>query len=1047
MGESQTATILVSDLVGSTELRVRLGEEEADRLRRVHDALLATAVEGNNGRVVKGLGDGVLAMFESAADAVSAGVAIQQAAFGHARTDPDRALDIRIGISAGDISVEDGDCFGTPVVEASRLCAVANGGQILVADLVRLLARGRGGHVFVASGDRELKGLPEPVAVAVVDWQPPDVPEAVVPFPPQLVAPAQLPFAGRHRELEALTQAWKQASVGERRLVFLAGEPGIGKTRLASELARAAHESGAAVLYGRCDEGMGVPFQPFVEALELVVSAGVDRDALGRLPGELARLAPELSSLIPGIDEPLRSDPETERYRLFDAVASWLSTLATDHGLVLVLDDVQWAEKATLLLVRHLTRSADLGRVLVIATYRDTDVSRGDPLVDVLADLRREPCVERIPLTGLDVEGVTDLLSAAAGGAVDDRAQDLAQALWNETEGNPFFVGEIVRNLVESGAVVQRDGVWTSDLDVAELAIPEGVREVVGRRLSRLSEPANALLATAAVIGSVFDLDLVATVSGIEEDDALDALDEACAAALLRESAAGRYEFTHALVKSTLYEELSATRRGRRHRQIADAMEARGTDDVAALAYHYARSGPADMRAVEYAVAAGDRALDALAPEEAVAFFTQAVELLEAAGDDGIRGRELKLRLGIAQRDAGDPAHRETLLEAARDAMAAGDTTVLASAAIANQRGTYSVPGGIDPERLEVIEAALEAVGSADSIERVELLSVASIELFWMPHDPRRLGYVDEAVAMANRLGDDAAIAGTAAARLLAASPVHDAPALLEAEPAVLDALERLGDPRRTATVRAFLAVTRLTVGDAEAFRGHVAAVASAASRVSQPAIRILALHTQNLAAGVDGRLDDIERTALEAFELAQESGASDALLNYVVELVGLRLDQGRAAEIADVVTAQGGDHPGIKAFQPAVACVLAHAGRNDEARVILDQLAANDFTFARDLVWQAAMAFAADACIQLGAVDLAPAIYEQLEPYRDTVVVTGLLFTRFPVAHHLGGLARLLGWHDRAEEHLRHALAIEERIGAPLWAATTRRELASAAR
>ena len=224
MAESQTATILITDLVGSTELPVRLGEERADLLRRTHDDLLRSSIEAAGGTVVKGLGDGVLAMFPGASDAVGAAVAIRQAAYAHNREAPNEPLDIRVGLSAGDVSIEEADCFGTPVVEASRLCAVALGGQILAAELVRMLARGRGSHVFTAAGERELKGLPEPIAVVTVEWEPPEPGGAGVPFPARLAPHAAFPFSGRGARFDSLLQAWKETATGERRVILLSGE-------------------------------------------------------------------------------------------------------------------------------------------------------------------------------------------------------------------------------------------------------------------------------------------------------------------------------------------------------------------------------------------------------------------------------------------------------------------------------------------------------------------------------------------------------------------------------------------------------------------------------------------------------------------------------------------------------------------------------------------------------------------------------------------------------------------------------------------------------
>ena len=413
---AQTATILVTDLVGSTELRVRLGEDKADALRRVHDDLLTAAVTGQYGTVVKGLGDGVLAMFSSSADAVAAAVAVQQAAHAHGRRHPDQALAIRVGISVGDVSVEDGDCFGTPVIEAARLCAAADGGQVLAADLVEALARGRGGHEYRPVGELELKGLPDPVRTVEVAWVPATAgPGAGVapPFPPLLHDERSVAFVGRPDAVEQLTALWKEAATGQRRCALLAGEPGIGKTRLASEIARRAHDEGATVLLGRCEEELGLPFQPFVEALAYqVATSEPSADDLGRFPADLTRLYPELVDLVPGLGDPVAGDPEVERHRMFEATTSWLVAAAEPGGLVLVLDDLHWAGKPTLLLLRHLLRSPDAARVLVIGTYRDTDLDRTHPLGELLADLRREPGVERLALSGLTGEEVEAFLAA-----------------------------------------------------------------------------------------------------------------------------------------------------------------------------------------------------------------------------------------------------------------------------------------------------------------------------------------------------------------------------------------------------------------------------------------------------------------------------------------------------------------------------------------------------------------------------------------------------------------------------------------------------------
>ena len=320
-----TAIVLFTDLVGSTELRSRLGEAAAEVLRRQHDVLVDRRGRRKRGTVVKNLGDGIMATFAGASDAVEAAVAFQQAIVRHNRAG-DTAMEARIGISAGDVVVENDDCFGTPVIEAARLCAAARGGQILASEIVRWMAHA-GEETFTPVGSLELKGLSRPLPTVQVNWQP--AAQSPVPLPTFLTDIGKI-FVGRDGQLDRLGQLWKEAAAGERRVAFLAGEPGVGKTRLAAELAPRVHDEGATVLAGRCDEDLGVPYQPFVEALRHFAdhAPGLE-ERLGRYGGELARLVPELAERVPRLAEPMRSDPEMERYRLFDAVAAWLTATSS----------------------------------------------------------------------------------------------------------------------------------------------------------------------------------------------------------------------------------------------------------------------------------------------------------------------------------------------------------------------------------------------------------------------------------------------------------------------------------------------------------------------------------------------------------------------------------------------------------------------------------------------------------------------------------------------------------------------------------------------
>ena len=1008
----RTVTVMVTDLVGSTDLRVGLGEDAADDLQLTHDVLLRAAVEGHGGAVIKGLGDGVLAVFSSASDAVAAATAAQQAAYAHTRRQPELPLDLRVGLSAGDVIFRDDDCFGTPVVEASRLCAVALGGQILAADLVRVLGRGRGGTAFTAAGIRELKGLPDPVAVATVGWEPPDVSPAGSAFPPRLARQAPLPFSGRTPELDRLTELWKRAANGEKWLVTISGEAGIGKTRLVAELARWVYDGGGTVLFGHSDEEVGIPFQAFVEALEQHAPSVRSAADLGRYPGDLARLAPDLALQVPDLQPALEGDPETERYRLLEAVASWLAATSRSTPVLFILDDLHWADRPTLLLLRHLMRSTELARVLFVGTYRHTDVDRTDPLGEVLSDLRREYTVDRVQLTGLDVSGISELLTKAAGQMVDPRVDELAQALWSETEGHPFFLQEIILHLLETGRVVQRDGVWTTDLEIGDLGIPEGIRDVVGRRLSRLSDSANQLLSIGSVIGPTLDVDLLVEVSSLPGTQVLDALEEAMGAALLRELDADTFEFTHALVRSTLYEELSATRRVRIHRQIAEALEAR-QGDPGVLAYHFRLGSSPDRRVVDYAAAAGREALDGLAFDLAVTLFSQAVEAAEDLDLALVYRGRLLIELGTAQRYASMPEHRSTLLRAARLGLEAGDVELVADAALANSRGLWSVTGGLDEERVEVLEAALAGLGQEESTRRAALMATLANELFWRDPDLRRLKLADGAVDLARRLGDDRCLLRVQTTRQVAAWTPDRVSSLYAELPDIMDRASRVDDAQDHVYALAWSIVHSMEMRDLARASSAQARMAEVAEETNNLYFRWLAAVYGTMLRSLSGSGDDVEVAASTALQYGQEANQPDAFVWYAPQLMVARTLQGRVEEILDVLRVEA-SNPGLPIWLPVLAGALLEAGHVDEAKDVFEVLPAGD-PLPWDGMWLLGHGYLAEVISALGSVEQATAEFRTLSPYAGMVPCIGTT-VRHSLTLDLATLAARAGEGDTAE-------------------------------
>ena len=653
--------VLFTDLAGSTAQRARLGDVAGDALRREHDAIVARALRLHGGELVKGTGDGSMCSFESTVDALAAAVAIQQGVERRNRgaVEP---LALRVGVSAGELVFEDGDLHGLAANESARICALAEPGEVLVGDLVRVLAASRAGREWVERGAFVLKGLPEPVQVWEVCWSPAPEPEQL-PLPSLLVSEEAMAFSGRDDEFAVMLGAWKQAAAGARRAVVVSGEPGIGKTRLAAEVAAVAHGQGAVVLYGRCDDELEVPFQPFSEALSWYLDHTVEVE-LGRWPGDLSRLSERVAEVVRNVPDPLDADAETAQYRLCDAVASWLLALAADRPVVVVLDDLQWATKPTLLMLRHLLRATEKARPLVAVTYRDTDLDGLHPLGEMLVDFRKLGGVERVVLSGLDESGVVELLERVGRQDADDELVRFANALVVHTEGNPFFIGEVLRHLSETGGLVRREGRWRSDRAIEDVGIPDGVKEVLGQRLRRgLGETATSVLQVAAVIGRDFELGTVVSASGEHEGAVLDTLDRTLVLRLVEEAAPDRYRFSHALVRAALVDEVSTSRRVRVHRRVAEYLEQVHPSETGAIAHHWleAQVSGDPAHTIDAVFRAAEQATERGGFDEAATLLARADTRVGDVKIDAALGRELRLRLGESEKSAGRSTYRDTL--------------------------------------------------------------------------------------------------------------------------------------------------------------------------------------------------------------------------------------------------------------------------------------------------------------------------------------------------------------------------------------------------
>ncbi len=1040
---TESASILFTDLVGATDLSQSLAPEDADRIRRAHFGTLRRAVASAEGQEIKNLGDGIMVAFRAASTAIACAVAMQQAVDLQNRCGG-HSLRIRVGISLGEVTREGDDYFGAPVVEASRLCARAEGGQILATRLLQMSAGRRSVHGFTPLGELQLEGLPEPVAVVDIEWAPlADDPsgsrEDGIALPRRLADRPDTGVIGRPEQLSALAEAYKRvANHKGREVVLISGEAGQGKTTLAAEAARRAQRDGAIVLLGRCDEELGAPYSPFAEALSHYISNAPDEVLAAHVAehgAELARLTRALGSRIREIPKLKEVDAETGRYLLYAEVLGILASASENQPVLLLLDDLQWADMASLQLLRHLVKASDALRLLVVGTYRDTEVSSNHIFFETLATLRRERGVSRLALRGFDDQEVVAFLEARAGHELAIDGVVLAHAVHEETDGNPFFVSEMLRHLSEADTAASGGGNRVAKAP-APTMLPISLNEVVAARVARLGQDSMRVLGIAAVIGRDFELTHLSRVTGRDEDELIDLLDAAGAASVVREvpDRPGHYAFCHALVQHVLYQDLGSTRRARAHRRVAEVLEELcGIDPgprVGELAHHWFHAMQVSdaERAVHYSHLAGLAALEALAPVDAVRFLLQALELLDQLrASDPTLEMDLLIDLGVAQRQAGMADFRETLLKAARRARALGDRDRLVRAALANSRGMYTALGVIDEDKVAVLESALLAAPEGDSRERALLLATLCSELSYGPLDPRRLALADQTLEMAERLADPATLVDVVSLGLPLSIPSMLEQRRLATGRTVAMARD-LDDPGRLFWAVCFDRLNSLQAGDFERGRQQLDVMTKLSDELGQPVMLWVSAYHQASDALLLGNSAHAEELATRALELGTSSAQPDAFGFYGAQLMVTRYQQGRLAELASLISDVAQQNPGVAAYQAAVALGHTEAGNDAEALALLEKASADGFVgILRDVTQLDAVAIYVRVTTELGARGPAEPLLAFLAPYRDQLVFQGVS-VHDPVSYYLGGLSAVLGRDEAAESYFAEALEMSMR-------------------
>ena len=881
-----------------------------------------------------------------------------------------------------------------------------------------------------------------------------------------LAGPLQAPFVGREEELATLLASLDAACQGQGLVVLLAGEPGISKTRLAEELTAGAGARGVQALWGRCYEGEGAPpFWPWVQLLRACLrgrAVAAVRADLGPGAADIAQLVPEVRALLPDLPVPPELTSDQARFRLFDSITLFLAQVTATGPLVLVLDDLQWVDIPSLQLLTFLAREVHTLPLLLVGTYRDLEVDRTHPLAPVLADLQRTRGYTHIALGGLTPDAVNALLACLAPELPADGQTRLGHALHARARGNPFFIREAVRHLAAAGRLSAAAPARSADAAAlaTDLSLPEGMREVIRRRLARLSAAGGRTLTLAAILGREFGVSELARAAELTGDALLEALEEAETAQVIAEvaGAPGRYAFAHDLIRETLYADLPATRRARLHRQVGMALEGLWGDDpehLAALAWHFAQAAPAGDadKAVTYAERAAARAMRLYGYEEAAAHYASAVRLLalQPAADEGRRA-ELLLALGLAQRKAGELQQAlDTFRQVVDIARRCNTPTHFARAALGFEDAFLAsgMPrqAVADPSAL-FLEEALRAVGAEDGALRARLLAALARTVYFAGTGERAATLSAEGVAVARRAGDPAALAHALDARRIAIWGPDRLEEGLAVATELLQAAADARDQELALEGHRWRFAALLELGALAAADREIAAYTRRAEEVRQPHYLANASAWRAMRALLEGRFEEGEQIARQALALGQRAQSASAFAFFGLHRFAARSEQGGLAELESLFEDLAGPLAAIPAVRCFLAAVYAELGRAAEARRHLEELAGAGGSFAdlpRDWHWLGATSQLAAACAALGDTGRAAPLYELLRPYAGRVAVAGGGALCFGVvARYLGLLATTLRrWQDAARQ-FEDALALSERLGARPWLARTRHDYAA---
>jgi DNA-binding SARP family transcriptional activator len=853
--------------------------------------------------------------------------------------------------------------------------------------------------------------------------------------------PSAASFVGRDRELDEFVTVLGEAVAGRASVLLIAGEAGIGKSRLADEMTTLAESRGAKVLWGRCWEAGGAPaYWPWVQALRAYVQdTDVERvrRELGAGAGDVAQMVPFLHELIPDLPATPSLDPEGARFRLFDSTMSFLRLAAEAQPLILVLDDMHAADTPSLLLLRFLVQGLRDARIVLLVAYRDTEAEARTALSAGVADLRRGRTTRLVQLGGFAVHEVAHLVEQTTG---TEPSAGLVAAIHRETEGNPLFVGELVRLLATEQRLedVASRG-WTA-------ALPSGVREVIGHRLKHLSRECKELLSVASVLGREFRFDVLEQLSDRPREQVFDLVDEAVAARVVGDLPTGRggMRFSHALIRDSLYEDLGTGRRVQLHRRAADAlMTLYGPDPepyLAEVAHHLLEAAPGGdaERAIDYARRAGDHAVDLLAYEEAARLYEMALEAVElSAPPDEPTRCDLLLASGDARARGGDLSRaKESFDRAAQIARNLRLPVQLGRAALGYGGRFVWFRAGNDHRLIPLLEEALALSG--DSPLRARLLARLAGALRDDPAPERREALSGEAVELARQHRDVATLAYALEGTYAALSLPRDTDRWLAMAHELIDLAGEIGDKEQAFSghLHAFGGFT--ISGELRSADTEFTTLIGLAAELRQPAQLWALAMTQTMRAAFAGRFEEAD----QHFRRAQRGvgvsgtlgGVDETTFSYVAHLLNwsLHRERGGLAEIHEPIRDFAAEYPTFFMFQCLLANLYSQLGDKSQAHAQLSRVAADGFaSLGVGTEWFAAASLLAEPCAFLGEARYAARLYDALLPYADYNVMSQPEFCLGSASRYLGILAATMSRSERAARHFERALELNAIAGA----------------